>query len=248
MEYRIVDTTLRDGEQMAGLAFNTEKKLKIARYLDSLKIYQIEAGTAAMGGEEKESIFKIKNENLNSKISSWNRLRKEDIQHSMDCGVDIIHISAPSSYLQLVKKLNRDEDWLKDNLKSCIYFCKEKDYEVTVGFEDASRANFNLLCSLCVLCIEEGVSRIRYSDTVGVLTPSRTYETIKKLKSIFNLEIEIHAHNDFGMALANSLYAIRAGAAFVDCTLNGIGERSGNCDYYQFIKAIHKTKSKIYIP
>jgi homocitrate synthase NifV len=222
---------------MAGLAFNTDKKLKIARYLDSLNIYQIEAGTAAMGGEEKESIYKIKSDNLKSKISSWNRLKLEDIQHSMDCGVDIIHISAPSSYLQLVKKLNRDEDWLKDSLKSCIYYCKERGFDVTIGFEDASRANFEFLCRLCILCIEEGVSRVRYSDTVGVLTPSRTFKAINKLRSIFNLEIEIHAHNDFGMALANSLTAINAGASFVDCTLEGIGERAGNCDYFQFVKA-----------
>lgn len=238
MKYNIVDTTLRDGEQMAGLAFDIHTKLKIARYLDSLDIYQIEAGTAAMGGDEKESIYRIKSDNLKCKISSWNRLRKEDIMHSIECGVDIIHITAPASYLQLIKKLNRDEEWLKESLKSCIYYCKERGYEVTVGFEDASRADFEFLYKLCALCLDEGVKRIRYSDTVGVLTPSRSYDQICKLKSIFDLEIEIHAHNDFGMALANSIAAVEAGATFVDCTLNGIGERAGNCDYFQFIRAI----------
>lgn len=238
MDYKIVDTTLRDGEQMAGTSFNIETKLKIAKYLDFLGVFQIEAGTAVMGGEEKESIYRIKNENLKCKISSWNRLKKPDIKHSMECGVDIIHISAPSSSLQLQKKLRRDEKWLFENLKSLVYYCKEKGFEVTVGFEDASRADITVLEKLCEICVEGGVNRVRYADTIGILTPNRTFAIISELKSEFKLDIEFHAHNDFGMALANSIAAFRAGAEYIDCTLKGIGERSGNCDYYKFIKAV----------
>ncbi|MDP4090847.1 MAG: homocitrate synthase [Bacillota bacterium] len=238
MDYKIVDTTLRDGEQMAGFSYNLEEKLKIARYLDFLGIYQIEAGTAVMGGEEKESIYRIKCEGLKSKISSWNRLKKPDVKHSMDCGVDIIHISAPSSSIQLRKKLNRDEKWLYENVKNLIYFCREKGFEVTVGFEDASRADMSVLKQLCRICTDGGVKRVRYADTVGILTPGRTIKAIRELKAEFELDIEIHAHNDFGMAVANSVAALKAGAQYINCTLRGIGERSGNCDYYKFIKAV----------
>lgn len=238
MQYKIVDTTLRDGEQMAGTAFSLKTKLKIARYLDFLGIYQIEAGTAVMGGEEKESIYRIKNENLKCKISSWNRLKKPDVKHSIECGVDIIHISAPCSSIQLQKKLNRDEKWLFENVKSLIYFCMEKGFEVTVGFEDASRADMEVLRKLCRICYEGGVRRVRYADTIGILTPKRSFSVISQLKAEFDLDIEIHAHNDFGMALANSIAALKAGANYIDCTLRGIGERSGNCDYYKFIKAV----------
>lgn len=236
MEYKIVDTTLRDGEQKSGIAFNVKEKIEIARKLDALGIYQIEAGTPAMGGKEKESIKQIMKLGLKSKISAWNRLKLSDIEHSMDCGVHIVHLCVPSSDMHLNKKLNKDRNWAVENLRKCICFAKSSGFQVTAGFEDASRADFDFLLKLIHICIEENVSRVRFADTLGILTPGKTYEAISYLTESTHIDMEIHAHNDFGMAVANSAAAVKAGAKYVNCTLNGIGERAGNCDYYKFEK------------
>ncbi|MBV4441567.1 homocitrate synthase [Clostridium tyrobutyricum] len=238
MDINIVDTTLRDGEQKACIALDMDQKVKIAKILDKMGVGQIEAGVAAMDGEEKESIKKIMNLGLNSKISSWNRMNIQDIDDSMDCGVDIVHISIPSSDLQIKSKLRKDRDWVINNARKCIAYTLDKGYEVTIGLEDASRADINFLIELCITVSEMGVKRVRYADTVGILYPRKIFYHLKKLIQEVPLEIEIHAHNDFGMALANSLGAIEAGAKYVNCTVTGIGERAGNCDFLKFVKIL----------
>lgn len=135
--YRIVDTTLRDGEQMAGIELDFKDKIEFAKIIDLTGVYQIEAGTPAMEGEEKKSIEKLMTLGLKSKISAWNRMNTRDIQHSIDCGVDIIHIAVPSSDIQLKWKLGKDKVWIQDQMKRSVYFAKERGFEVVVGFEDA---------------------------------------------------------------------------------------------------------------
>lgn len=238
---KIVDTTMRDGEQKAGVAFGVKEKLEIAKIIDSMGIYQIEAGIAAMQGDEKKSIEKMMELGLNSKISSWNRTSIEDIKNSMDCNVDIIHISVPSSDLQIKSKLAKDRKWVIESIKKSIYFAKEKGYEVTVGLEDASRADINFLIKLSKIIYEANVNRIRYADTVGIMYPRIMYERIKTIKENVPLEIEVHTHNDFGMAIASSIGAVNAGAEFVNCTITGIGERAGNCNFINFIKSYNGT-------
>ncbi|OPJ61908.1 homocitrate synthase [Clostridium oryzae] len=235
MKCRIVDTTLRDGEQMPGIAFNQEEKIRIARYLDSLDIYQIEAGTPAMGGEEKESIRSIAKLGLKSKIAAWNRVNIEDIKHSMDCYVDIIHVSVPTSEIQINRKISKDRRWVLHNIEKCIDYVLNQKFDISVGFEDASRADQTFIGELTKLCRAMGVSQIRYADTLGIMTPAKTYETIKRILDENDIDLEFHGHNDFGMAQANTLAAISAGAKYVDCTLGGIGERTGNCDYDKLI-------------
>jgi len=235
----IVDTTLRDGEQKAGIALGIKEKVKIAEIVNDMGIAQIEAGTASMGGDEKESIEKIVSLNLNSKISSWNRMNIKDINHSIDCGVDIIHISIPSSDIQIKSKLGKDRTWVINNIKRCITYALDKGYEVTVGLEDASRADINFLVELCKIVFEMGVKRVRYADTVGILYPRKIFYHINKLRQEVPVEVEVHTHNDFGMALANSLGAVEAGVMYVDCTVTGIGERAGNCDFVKFAKVLY---------
>lgn len=231
MDVKIVDTTLRDGEQKAGIALGINEKVKIAKMLSDMGIYQIEAGSAVMGGEEKASIMKIVELGLKSKISSWNRANIEDIQASIDCGVDIVHISIPTSDIQIKSKLEKDKTWVLECIKKCTTYALEKGYEVTVGMEDATRSDINFLIQFCTIVSKMGIKRIRYSDTVGIAYPRKIFYNIKKLLQEVPIEIEIHAHNDFGMALANSFAAVEAGAKFVNCTISGIGERAGNCDY-----------------
>ncbi len=233
----IVDTTLRDGEQSAGIAFNTKDKVKLAKLMDEIGIYQIEAGIPAIGKVEKEAIIKIMANRKNALISAWNRMNISDIQHSMECEPDIIHISAPVSYVQIYSKLRKNKQWLRHNLLDCVQYAIDKGYQVTVGFEDASRADISFIISLGVMLKEAGVSCIRYADTVGVLTPHNVSDVTKSISRYTDMDVEIHVHNDFGMAVANSLEAAKNGAKYIDCTFLGIGERAGNCDFVKFVKS-----------
>lgn len=235
MDIKIVDTTLRDGEQKAGVALSIKDKIEISKILDKVGTYQIEAGIPSMGGEEKKSIEKIRELGLKSKISTWNRMSIQDINDSIDCSVDIIHISVPSSDIQIKSKLNKDKQWIIENMRRCISYVKNKSIQVTIGLEDASRADINFLITLCKIAKEEGVDRIRYADTVGILYPKRSYEEIRRIKEETSIEIGIHAHNDFGMAIANSIASLKGGANYIDCTFGGIGERTGNCNYKDFV-------------
>ena len=237
MDVKIVDTTLRDGEQMAGMALKACQKVHIAKLLNSIGIYQIEAGIPAMGGDEKKSVEKIAALGLKSRISSWNRLNTRDIMMSMECGVDNIHISVPSSEIQIASKLKKTREWVVDNLKRCVALCRDKGFPVSIGLEDASRASRAFLFRLLEYAVSEGIQMVRYADTVGVLTRRQAFEDVRVIKSAFNVQLEMHAHNDFGMAVANSIAAVKAGAELVDCTAGGIGERSGNCGLLEFAKA-----------
>ena len=232
----IVDTTLRDGEQSAGLAFSIDEKVEIAKYMDENHIYQIEAGIPAMGDLEKEAIKRIIYNRKNSLISTWNRMNIEDIKHSIMCNPDIIHISIPTSDIQIYSNLCRDKVWVEKNLIECVYYAKDKGYEVTIGFEDASRADINYIINLCEIVKKFEVKRVRYADTVGILMPSTTSEAITNIIKNTGIEVEIHAHNDFGMAIPISLEAVKCGAKYVDCTLGGIGERAGNCNLEEFLR------------
>ena len=232
----IVDTTLRDGEQCAGKAFSIDEKVEIARYMDENNIYQIEAGIPAMGDLEKECIKRILAGRKNSLISTWNRMNKKDILHSMDCKPDIIHISVPTSDIQIYSNLGKDKLWVEENLRECVYFANDKGYEVTIGFEDASRADINYLIDLCKIVESMDVKRVRYADTVGILMPSLVREAVKTIIDNTGVDVEIHAHNDFGMAIPISIEAVKGGAKYVNCTLDGIGERAGNCNLQEFIR------------
>ena len=236
-EVYLVDTTLRDGEQEAGKVFSTSEKVAIAKYLDSIGIYQIEAGTPAMGNIEKESIIQIIDNRKDAFVSTWNRLNIKDIEHSFECKPDIIHLSVPTSNMQIYTNLKKDKNWIEKNLRECVYFAKNKGYEVTIGFEDASRAEMDYLINLCKILRELEVSRIRYADTVGILTPTSAKIAVTKIVEESGIEVEMHAHNDFGMAVAISIEGVKSGAKYVDSTIDGIGERAGNCNMQQFIKA-----------
>lgn len=233
----IVDTTLRDGEQSPGIALRPDDKVKIAGLLDDLGVYEIEAGVPVLGEVEEESICRIIENKKKAKISVWSRMNVEDVRRSIACKPDIIHIGTPVSYIQIYSKLKKNKSWVIKNILECVGIAKNQGVNVTVGFEDSSRADIGFLLSLAKELKKAGVDIIRIADTVGVLTPSRTMELIQTLVSNTDLTIEMHIHNDLGMAVANSIIGAKAGAKFVDCTLFGIGERTGNCNLYDFVHA-----------
>jgi homocitrate synthase NifV len=240
VKLKIVDTTMRDGEQMAGKALKTDQKIMIAKLLDGIGIYQIEAGIPAMGGDEKKSVERIASLGLKSRISSWNRLNTADIALSIECGVDNIHLSVPSSDIQITYKLKKSREWVIDNLHRCVSFCRDKGFPVTIGLEDASRADRDFIFLLLDHAVSEGVQVVRYADTVGILNRRKIFEELTAIKSKYDIQIEMHAHNDFGLAVPNSVAAVQAGAEFVSCTAGGIGERAGNCNLLEFARAAVK--------
>lgn len=239
----LTDTTLRDGEQRSGFALNTKNKVKLARLLDQAGFCQIEAGIPAMGQCEKDAICRIMDVRTKAKIAVWNRMRREDIAHSLDCKPDIIHISAPVSDLLVKTMLKKDRAWVKETLADCVTFAREKGFDVSVGFQDVSRADAQFIASLAGDLRRLGVLSVRMADTVGTLTPMRARKLLEYLTEQTDMPFGIHTHNDLGIASAIAAEAVRGGAKYVDTTLFGIGERAGNCDSYKFASHVQHNYS-----
>jgi homocitrate synthase NifV len=235
----LVDTTLRDGEQAPGVCFSAGQKLKIAALLDSCGVHQIEAGVPAAGKQEKETIAKIIKHKKNAIISTWARLVPSDIQHSIDVCPDIIHISIPVSHVHISQKLRRDKDWIVEQLHNCLNLVGKSGIPLSLGFEDAFRAETEFMLDLAKIARDSGVKRIRLADTVGIASPTQCRTLVKTITEKLDgrVELGIHAHNDLGMAVANTIESAKAGCRYADVTVSGIGERAGNCDLARLVQA-----------
>ncbi len=235
---RIDDTTLRDGEQTAGVVFANQEKVRIARLLDEVGVHQIEVGIPAMGGDEKDTIKHIAGLGLNASILAWNRAVIDDLKHSLDCGVNAVAISMSASDIHIEHKLKKSRTWVLESIKKAVDFAKQHDLYVSVNAEDASRADLEFLLRFARTARECGGDRIRFCDTVGILDPFDTYNVISFLRKNVDIEIEMHTHNDFGMATANAIAGIKAGAHYVNTTINGLGERAGNAALEEVVMAL----------
>lgn len=225
----IDDTTLRDGEQTAGVVFGLREKLTIARMLDEIGVHELECGIPAMGKEEQDSIKAVVALGLNARLITWNRALIGDIRASIACGISAVDLSLSVSDMMIANKLRKSRSWVVEQLKTSVSFAKEHGLYVSVGGEDASRADTAFLVELMGIAQELGADRFRFCDTLGILDPFIMYEKIRALReAVPELPIEVHTHNDLGMATANAIAGIRAGARFVNTTVNGLGERAGN--------------------
>jgi homocitrate synthase NifV len=235
----LLDSTLREGEQSQGVCFSAAQKLKIASILDYGGVHQIEAGIPAISKYEKEIIIKIIENRKNASVSVWSRLVPSDIEHAIDVRPDIIHVSIPVSQIHIREKLRHDENWVISQLRECLYLADKNCVPLSVGFEDAFRAEIDFMASIAKILLDYGVTRIRLADTVGVASPGRCREVVNELSARLDdkAELGIHAHNDFGMAVANTLEASKAGCMYADVTAGGIGERAGNCNLAHLIHA-----------
>jgi homocitrate synthase NifV len=228
MKVNIVDTTLRDGEQSAGLIFTASEKRAIAKSLDKAGVFAIEAGIPAMGRDEQMALKSILSLKLTSQVIAWNRANVKDIQASVDCGFSLIHISIPVSDLHIQYKLKKSREWVLKQFGDCLAFARSLGCRVFAGAEDASRADEQFFLQVAEIAAGEGAERIRFADTIGCLEPFKTYEMMQSLVKRCALPIEIHVHNDFGLATANTVAAVQAGVKLASVTVGGIGERAGN--------------------
>lgn len=227
-DYYLVDTTLRDGEQSAGVLFTRNEKIEIVKMLADAGVEIIEAGIPAMGEEEMKTIEELLSLDIPARIMTWNRIVYDDIIDSVQAGVKAIHISAPVSDIHIYKKLNKSRDWVIERMRECVEYAVDRGCEVSVGGEDASRANIDYLIKFYTAARRSGAVRVRYADTLGILDPVTTYNYIMRIKQEADIDIDFHGHNDFGMATANAVSAVKGGAKYISSTINGIGERAGN--------------------
>ena len=240
---KVVDTTLRDGEETAGVVFSNEEKVTIARMLDKLGVDEIEAGIPVMGGDEKKAVKEIVKLGLKASVMGWNRIDISDIDASLECGVDSVSISVPSSDLHIKHKLGKDRRWVLSNLARTIDYAKSNGLYVSANAEDASRADPMFLFEFIKTAIEAGANRFRFCDTIGIMSPYTVYDRIRTIVSSFDIPVEVHMHNDFGMATANTIAGVEAGAEFVNVSVNGLGDRAGNAALEEVVMALKYIKN-----
>ena len=242
----IYDTTLRDGEQTPGVCFSFEDKLEIARKLDQFKIHQIEAGFPIVSEKEKESVKAIANEGFDATILGLTRTKPEDIDAALDCDVDGIITFVGTSDIHLDHKMHITRQDAINLCETAVDYAKDHGLFVAFSAEDATRTDIEFLKRIYGKAQECGADRVHIADTTGAITPQGIDYLVRELVKDIDIDIAVHLHNDFGLAVINSITGVLAGAKAVSTTVNGIGERAGNASLEELIMAMKILYGKDY--
>ena len=235
----VFDTTLRDGEQTPGISFTKAQKDTIARQLDKLGVDVIEAGFPISSKKDKEAVRSIAHLGLSARICGLARLLTLDIDACIDCDVDMIHIFVPSSEIQREHTTGMSEDAVKEQTYEMTRYVKNHGFQCMFSAMDATRTELRFLQELYRIAEEAGADIVNVPDTVGVSEPFGMYELVSEIYKVVKVPISIHCHNDFGLAVANSLAAVKAGASQVQVSVNGLGERAGNADLAETVMSLN---------
>ncbi|MCL2642243.1 MAG: 2-isopropylmalate synthase [Candidatus Bathyarchaeota archaeon] len=236
---KILDTTLRDGEQTPGVSLTLDDKIEIAQQLNNLGVDVIEAGFPSSSEGERKVVKEIKQLGLNSQICALSRCTKKDIDAALDCNVDLIHIFIPSSPIQMKYAVNMTPQQVLSSTVESIQYIKDHGAKCEFSPMDATRTETPFLHQICQAAQDAGMDSLNIPDTVGCMIPKTTFELFKNLKTIIKVPISVHCHDDFGLAVANSLAAVEAGADQVHVAVNGLGERAGNAALEEVITTLH---------
>ena len=235
---RIFDTTLRDGEQTPGVSITPEQKVQIAIKLDELGIDAIEAGFPVVSHGESIAIKKITKQGLKAEICGLARAVKSDIDAAINCDLAYIHTFIATSDIHMQFKLRMNREQVLEKAAWAVEYAKKHGIQVEFSAEDATRSDRTFLNQVFKAVANAGVDRLDIPDTVGYATPQYIEQIVKEVQSNTELPISMHCHNDFGLAVANSISGINAGAACAHVTINGLGERAGNASLEEFVMAL----------
>jgi len=225
----LVDSTLREGAQTVGVSLDIDQKVALAGLLGLLGIEELEVGIAgAEGVELAELVRRCRGEAGVERLSLWCRCRTDDIESAVRLKPEVLSLSIPVSDLHIASKLRCRREDVAGLVSSSLRSARREIPYLSLGLEDATRADKEFLFQIIRVACETGVDRIRLADTVGIATPAGISDLVRKVRSAFSVEVGVHMHNDFGMASANAIAALEAGAHWADVTVLGLGERAGN--------------------
>ncbi|MBI1793659.1 MAG: Lrp/AsnC ligand binding domain-containing protein [Chloroflexi bacterium] len=236
----ILDTTLREGEQTPYVNFTIDEKLHIARLLDQIGVDMIEAGDPSVSPNVAAAIERIASLGLQAEIVAHSIASRPGIDRAKACGANRVAIFYATSNIHLDAKLHKTQEQAIDIITGHVAYARGLGLKVRYTPEDATRTDFEFLVRVCNAALEAGADRISFADTLGIMQPHIFYERVCALRErLLPCKIDLHCHDDYGLALANAMAGIRAGADCIHTTVNGLGERTGIPDLAETVVAFH---------